>query len=96
MRRTKSRSRPASSATRRSAATRGRRKTSGLKAASSPSTWTGSPPTITIANRDGNVVVVLSGDALAAARYIKVGDYVTAEGEKQHELLFWASDLSKD
>jgi hypothetical protein len=54
------------------------------------------PPTITIANRDGLVVVVLSGDALTVARYLKVGDYVTAEGEKQHELLFWASDLSKD
>ena len=56
----------------------------------------GQPPTITIANRDGNVVVVLSGDALADARYIKVGDYVEASGEKQHELLFWASGLSKD
>jgi len=54
------------------------------------------PPTITIANRDGLVVVVLSGDALTVARYLKVGDYVTAAGEKQHELLFWASDLSKD
>ena len=54
------------------------------------------PPTMTIANRDGNVVVVLSGDALKAAQYIKVGNYVTATGEKQHELLFWADDLSKD
>jgi hypothetical protein len=54
----------------------------------------GQTPTITVANADGNVVVELRGDAVALAQYIRVGDYVVVVGEKQHELSFWATDLS--
>ena len=53
----------------------------------------GQPPTITVANIDGNVIVVLFGDAAKLRQYIRVGDYVELIGQKIHELLFEALDL---
>jgi hypothetical protein len=50
------------------------------------------PTTITIADRDGTVVLRLHGDATTVM--VKVGDYVTAEGEKVTEQLYEIDDLS--
>jgi CSLREA domain-containing protein len=51
-----------------------------------------SPPYVVIANRDGLVSVnLLCGSQCPA---IRVGDYLTAEGEKQSEVLFDATDAS--
>lgn len=52
------------------------------------------PPYVVIANRDGLVKVVLYKDAAKVAGSIRVGDYLEADGEKQHEQLFDAYDLS--
>jgi hypothetical protein len=49
-----------------------------------------SPPWIIIANRDGDVQVILHGEV--ARRTIRVGQYFSGTGEKQHEGLFWADD----
>ena len=51
------------------------------------------PPYVVIANRDGLVKVVLFKDAANAADSIKVGDYLEADGEKQTEQLFYATDV---
>jgi hypothetical protein len=51
------------------------------------------PPYIVIANRDGLVKVELYKDAAQVAEDIKVGDYLEADGEKQHEQLFHATDV---
>ena len=48
------------------------------------------PPWILIANRDGDVKVILYEDA--AVFPIRVGQYFSGTGEKQHEQLFWAYD----
>ena len=50
---------------------------------------TSSSPTV-----DGLVKVVLFKDAANAAGSIRVGDYLEADGEKQHEQLFEATDVS--
>ena len=47
-----------------------------------------------IANKDGLVKVILLGDAAKAAGSIRVGDYLEADGEKQNEQLFEATDVS--
>jgi hypothetical protein len=52
------------------------------------------PPTITIANRDGDVDIHLQGDAAQACRSARVGDYLEADGEKQNEQLYDASDVT--
>jgi hypothetical protein len=52
------------------------------------------PPYVVIANRDGLVKVLLYGEAAKAADSIRIGDYLEASGEKQHEQLFEASDVS--
>jgi CSLREA domain-containing protein len=51
-------------------------------------------PYVVIANRDGLVRVNLFRDATKAAGSIRVGDYLDASGEKQHEQLFDAYDVS--
>jgi hypothetical protein len=52
------------------------------------------PPCVIVANRDGNVKVILLGDASKAAGSVKVGDYLEADGEKIHEGLFEAESVS--
>jgi hypothetical protein len=47
-----------------------------------------SPPWIVVANRDGDVRVILYEEA--AHLTIRVGQYFSGTGEKQHEGLFWA------
>lgn len=50
------------------------------------------PPYVLLANRDGLVkVVLLCGDQCPA---IRVGDYLEADGEKQHEQLFEAAEVT--
>jgi choice-of-anchor A domain-containing protein len=51
-------------------------------------------PYVIIANVDGNQKVRLLKDAAAGCSSIRVGDYVSAEGEKLHEQLFDATDIS--
>ena len=50
-------------------------------------------PSVTIANRDGEVEVRLIKEAQAACSSIHVGDYLEADGEKQHEGLFHANSV---
>jgi hypothetical protein len=50
-------------------------------------------PSVTIANRDGNVVLRLIHDAKGGCRLVQPGDYVEAIGEKQHEQLYDAHQL---
>ena len=45
-------------------------------------------PSVVIANRDGEVETRLVKEAQAACRSIQPGDYLEADGEKQHEHLF--------
>ena len=51
------------------------------------------PGIFVIANRDGLVEVKLVKEARAACSSISVGDYLEADGEKQHEHLFHADSL---
>jgi hypothetical protein len=51
-------------------------------------------PTITIANRDGQVVLRLHHDAKLACEIVRPGDYVEAVGEKQHEQLYDVDQLT--
>jgi hypothetical protein len=51
------------------------------------------PPTITIASRDGDVTLRLHGGAARQVGTVRVGDYVQAEGEKVHEGLYEIGDL---
>jgi hypothetical protein len=46
-----------------------------------------------IANRDGLVEVKLVKEAQRACSSISVGDYLEADGEKQHEGLFHADSV---
>jgi hypothetical protein len=50
-------------------------------------------PAVVIANRDGLVEVRLIKEAQAACTAIRVGDYLEADGEKQHEGLFHADSV---
>lgn len=50
------------------------------------------PPTVTIAARDGLIVLELHGEAKTVT--VKVGDYVTATGEKIHEHRYEIESLS--
>ena len=50
-------------------------------------------PSVTIANRDGEVEVRLIKEAQAACSSIHVGDYLEADGEKQTEQLFHADSV---
>ena len=50
-------------------------------------------PYVVIANRDGEVEVRLIKEAQAACSSIQVGDYLEADGEKQHEQLFDADSF---
>jgi subtilisin family serine protease len=51
-------------------------------------------PTITIANRDGLVDVRLVHDAVESCSSAREGDYLEADGEKQNEQLYDASDIT--
>ena len=51
-------------------------------------------PMLVIANRDGHVEVRLLGGAAPLCKSVRVGDYVHADGVKQHEQLFEADDVS--
>jgi len=51
-------------------------------------------PYLVIATRDGNQQLRLLYGTRAQCQSVKVGDYAEAEGEKQHELLFDAHDLT--
>ena len=51
-------------------------------------------PTVTIANRDGNVVLQLHHDAKLACELVRPGDYIEAVGEKQHEQLYEVDQLT--
>jgi hypothetical protein len=50
-------------------------------------------PSVIIANRDGNVEVKLLKEAQKLCSSIQVGDYLEADGEKQHEQLFHADSV---
>ena len=50
-------------------------------------------PSVIIANRDGAVEVRLIKEAQAACSSIHVGDYLEADGDKQHEGLFHADSI---
>ena len=50
-------------------------------------------PSVVIANRDGAVEVKLVKEAQKACNSISVGDYLEADGEKQHEYLFHADSV---
>ena len=50
-------------------------------------------PSVVIANRDGFVEVKLVKEAQKACSSISVGDYLEADGEKQHEGLFYADSV---
>jgi hypothetical protein len=51
-------------------------------------------PSVVIANRDGDVVIQLLRDAAESCPSMRVGDYLSAEGEKQNEQLFEADVIS--
>lgn len=53
----------------------------------------GDPASITIANRDGQVVLRLHHDARDSCALVRAGDYVEAVGEKQHEQLYDVDQL---
>jgi hypothetical protein len=55
---------------------------------------TASTPTISIANRDGTVVVELQGDAAQACGTATVGAYLEADGTKQSEQRFTADSIT--
>ena len=50
-------------------------------------------PYVVIANRDGAVEVRLIKEAQAACSSIQLGDYLEADGDKQHEHLFHADSV---
>jgi hypothetical protein len=56
----------------------------------------GPTPTVTIANRDGRVAVQLIKGAEKHCSSVRVGDYLTGEGYKEHEALFIASEISTE
>jgi hypothetical protein len=51
-------------------------------------------PAVVVANRDGAVEVKLLEEAQQTCRSIQVGDYLEADGEKQHEQLFEATEVT--
>ncbi|MCC6179374.1 MAG: hypothetical protein IT305_29045 [Chloroflexi bacterium] len=51
---------------------------------------------VSIANRDGDAEVRLLGDARKACADVRVGDYLMAEGAKQHEALFDAERITTE
>jgi hypothetical protein len=51
-------------------------------------------PYVVIGTIDGDQRVRLRGDARATCSSIRVGDYLEADGEKQHEQLFDADDVT--
>ena len=51
-------------------------------------------PTLTIANRDGAMVVDLAGSAAQSRGPMEVEDYVELDGENQNEQIFDATDLT--
>jgi hypothetical protein len=52
------------------------------------------PPSVTIANRDGKVLIRLFKDAAGVCREARPGDYLEVDGEKVHEALFEAYDAT--
>lgn len=54
----------------------------------------GDTPVVSIANRDGVVAVRLLGAAHRRCNLVRVGDYLEADGAKQHELLFDAESIA--
>ena len=51
---------------------------------------------IDIAGIDGIMVLKLRGKSRGVCRYLKVGDYVGADGQKETEDLFWVDEISVD
>jgi hypothetical protein len=51
---------------------------------------------IDIGGMDGIVVLKLRGNSRGICQYVKVGDYVQVDGEKENEGLFWVDDLDID
>jgi hypothetical protein len=51
---------------------------------------------IDIGSMDEIMVLRLRGDSRGVCRYVKVGDYIQADGEKENEQLFWVDDLDID
>jgi hypothetical protein len=58
--------------------------------------YEGRTPTVPIANRDGLVAVQLIKGAEKLCASIHVGDYLWAEGYKEHEALFFAWDVGTE
>ena len=50
-------------------------------------------PYVVIGNRDGLVKMLLIHEAAYSAKRIKVGDYLEADGTKEHEFLFEADSV---
>jgi hypothetical protein len=57
---------------------------------------TARPPTITIGNRDGEVIVELRGEAVGDCERTRPGQYVQADGEKVHEQRFLADRVNAE
>lgn len=53
-----------------------------------------SPPTVTLANRDGEVTVVLHHAAQEVCGSIGIGAYIEVDGQKENERLYFADDVS--
>jgi hypothetical protein len=51
------------------------------------------PPVVVIAGGDGPIALRLRGDALTVLGRLRVGHYVSADGEKQHEGLYDVDEL---
>jgi hypothetical protein len=51
-------------------------------------------PFVVLANRDGPMKIILIKDAAKLAGSIKVGDYIEVDGQKEHEKLFYADEVS--
>jgi len=51
-------------------------------------------PYVVIGTIDGQQRIRLHGDAKSSCASIRPGDYLEADGEKQHELLFDADDVT--
>lgn len=51
-------------------------------------------PAVIVANRDGSVTVELAGQAATLCGVVHPGDYVEAEGEKQTEAYFLATEVT--
>jgi hypothetical protein len=51
---------------------------------------------IDIGSKDGTVLLRLRGSSRNDCQHVRIGDYIKAEGLKEHELLYWIDELSID